>query len=221
MNNKDTSLKPYKYVRVQFTRIDSNLILSEGVILKQLNKRHRKKKTVLEYYKCKSGCSKSPNLRNGKCKFSGKLTYQIGSEPLYLEKIHQHSHGCLQNNDHSTTHQKKTYTKQRKGKIHTPPKVVKYSQVPSTIFQDSVPIVDIKIQLKNLIDSESNNSNDENDDEDNEEIISEEEEEEENENEEDQNEEEEDQNENKEDDNKSNNNNNDNSNDSNNNNSAK
>lgn len=155
MNIRNNTVKNYKYERVTFFRIDTNLIQSEGIILKQLNKRYRNKKTVLEYYKCKRGSSKSANYRNGKCKFSGKLTYQIGTEPQYLEIIHPHSNLCSQNNEGSNSSSKKSNTKLKTKKSQIPQKLYKYTPVLPYIYTDNVPIADIKVQLKTTNDSDS------------------------------------------------------------------
>lgn len=130
----------HNHPHVPFTPLTDGMIESEGIILKRLSRRIRHKKIVLEYYKCFNTYSRTKNC--GPCKFSGKLIYQVNSShPTSLEIIKPHSLFCLNNEGNKLYLSPNATSKKRKKKI----KIIPFEH---EIYSDSVPIVNISVQIE-------------------------------------------------------------------------
>ena len=92
---KDSDSSNLQREVLPYTEIEDGIIECQGIILKRLNKRHKHKTTIVEYYKCQNSYSR--NKYCGPCKFSGKIEYPISKKPKEIKVIKSHSLFCLNN----------------------------------------------------------------------------------------------------------------------------
>lgn len=140
----------HRHKIVPFSQLEEGMIECQGFILKRLNKRIRQKKIVLEYYKCQNSYTRNKNC--GPCKFSGKLVYQINSQPTFLEIIKNHSLFCL-NKEGNKLYLCANHCTRRKLNKQKRLNIVPFEH---NIYSNKIPIVNISVQIHNDEKEENN-----------------------------------------------------------------
>lgn len=92
-SKRDSNFSPLAHNILPYTELQDGIIECQGIILKRLNKRHKHKNIIVEYYKCQNSYSRHKYC--GPCKFSGKIEYQFPNKPTELKVIKNHSLFCL------------------------------------------------------------------------------------------------------------------------------